>query len=302
METSTHTAELVRIHEKILKESPAEGRYIDIAAGQKIYVIEAGAGPPVVILHGTGAAALTMAPLLEHFEGVRTIFPDLPGAGLSDPVDSDHNAYHDMAVEGTGQMLDALGVEQVSLAGSSGGGVWAIWYALTHPERIERLILLGSAPLLPGTQPPLPLRIMTAPIIGDIITRMPANESTVLQIMGIMGEKETIVNHPQIIEALVASNNDPLASQTARTEFAAFFNLRGFRPNMKIRQDDLAKLGMPTLVIWGDHDPLGGEDVARGVCEAIPNCELAILPAGHVPYLGCPEEAAKRIQDFVLSS
>jgi pimeloyl-ACP methyl ester carboxylesterase len=85
-------------------------------------------------------------------------------------------------------------------------------------------------------------------------------------------------------------------------EYAAFLNLLGFKPNMKIRANDLAKLSMPILVIWRDHDPLGGEDAARGVCEGIPNCELEMLTAGHVPNLGNPEKAAKLIQDFVLSS
>lgn len=142
---------------------------------------------------------------------------------------------------------------------------------------------------------------MVTPIIGHIIARIPANERMVVQMMGMVGEKETIVKYPKMIEALAAGNNDQVATETARTEYSAFFNLLGFRTNMKIRTDDLAKLSLPALVIWGEHDPLGGEDVARIVCEAIPNCELEFLPAGHVPYLGYPETTAKRILDFVLS-
>jgi pimeloyl-ACP methyl ester carboxylesterase len=301
MEKRTHPGEVVRIYERILQESLAEGRYIDISPGHKLHVIEAGMGPPLVMLHGTGAASHTMVPLLEHLEGIRTIVPDLPGNGLSDPIDIGHKRYRDMAVEVTDQILNALGVDQISLAGSSGGGVWSIWYTLAHPERVHRLVLLGATPLLPGTRPPLPLRIMTAPIIGDIMARIPSNERAVLAFMGVMGEKETIINYPKMIEALVASNNDPVAAKTSRAEFSAFLNFLGFKEDMKIRADDLGKLSIPTLMIWGLEDPLGGEKVARAIRELIPNCVLELMPTGHVPWLGYPDKTAKLISDFVLS-
>jgi pimeloyl-ACP methyl ester carboxylesterase len=241
-------------------------------------------------------------PVLEYLDGVHAIVPDRPGHGLSDPVDIGRKSYRDMAVEVTDQILDAVGVDRFSLAGSSGGGVWAIWYALTYPERVQRLILLGSAPLLPGTHAPLPLRLMATPIIGDVLAHMPANERTIVQMMKMVGEGETIVKYPTMIEALIASNNDPVASKAARTEFAAFLNLLGFRANMKIRTDDLAKLSMPTLVIWGDHDPIGEVDVARAASEAIPNCVLEVLPGGHIPWFGYLDKSARLILDFVLSS
>lgn len=302
IEKSAHPDEVVRIHERIFKESSIKERYIDIGVGRKIHVIESGDGPPLVYLHGGGAAAHTALPFLEHLEGIRTIVPDRPGNGLSDPVEIGPKGYRGMAIEATDQILEALGLDQISLAGSSGGGVWAIWYALAHPERVKRLVLLGSAPLLPGTYAPVPLRIMATPIIGDIIARFPSDESTVVQMMAMMGEGETIVKYPKIIEGLAASNNDPVATEATRMEFASYLNLLGFRANMKFQTSDLAKLSMPTLVIWGDHDPLGSVDVARSVCEAIPDCTLALLPAGHVPFLGHPEKAAGLISDFMLSS
>lgn len=298
----THPAEVGRTYEQFLKESPAEGRFIEIDGGHKIHVVEAGAGPPVVMLHGTGAAAYTHLPLLEHLEGVRAIIPDRPGSGLSDPVDIGHKGYREWAVEVLDQILDTLGVDQFSLAGASGGGVWAIWYALTYPERIQRLILLTGIPALPGTHCPLPQRMMATPIIGDIMARLPADEKMIVRFMGMMGEGETIVNHPKLIEALVASNNDPVASKANRRELSALVNVLGFRTNMKIGADDLAQLKMPTLMIWGERDPLGGADVARAVSEAIPNCELEMLPAGHVPWFGHPEKTARLLSDFVLSS
>lgn len=134
MDKSTHPVEVVRTYKQVLKKSAVEGRYIEIDGGHKIHVVEAGTGPPVVMLHSTGTAAYTYLPLLERLEDVRAIAPDRPGSGLSDPFDIGHKGYRDWTVEVMDQILDALGVDQISLAGASGGGVWAIWYALAFPR------------------------------------------------------------------------------------------------------------------------------------------------------------------------
>ena len=298
----THPVDVVQTYERILKQSRAEGSYIEIDGGHKIHVVEAGTGPPVVMLHGTGNAAYTLLPLIERLEGVRAIAPDLPGCGLSDPVEIGHKGYRDRALEVLDQMLDALGLDQISLAGASGGGVWAIWYALANPERVQQLLLLNGIPMLPGTQAGLPMRIYSVPIIGALMARIPTNEKRVVNFMGMMGEKETIVNYPRIIEAFVATSNDPVASKAGRAEFSAFMNFLGFRKNMKIRAEELAQLSMPTLMLWGRRDPLGGADVARAACEAIPNCVLEMLPAGHGPWLGYADKTATLVSQFVLSS
>jgi alpha-beta hydrolase superfamily lysophospholipase len=109
MGRATHPVEVVRAYEQLLKESAAEGRYIEIDGGHKIHVVEVGNGPRLVMLHGTGNAAYTLLPLLDHLEGVRAIAPDLPGCGLSDPLDIGHKGYRDWVLEVLDQMLDALG-------------------------------------------------------------------------------------------------------------------------------------------------------------------------------------------------
>jgi pimeloyl-ACP methyl ester carboxylesterase len=301
MDTSTHPVEVVKAYEEVLKESAVEGRYIEIDGGRKIHVIEAGTGPPLIIQHGSSGGGYPLVPLMQHLDGVRAIAPDRPGNGLSDPVDIGRNGFRDWAVEVMDQILDALGVDQASLAGASGGGVWVIWYALAYPERVPRLILLDGVPSLPGTYCPFPTRLMATPIIGDIIARIPVNDKRVVDFMGMVGEKETIIKYPKIIEALAAENNDSVSSKASRTEMSALVNLLGWRKKMRIRSEDLAQLTMPTLMIWGEWEPMGGADVAQGISEKIPNSVLEMLPAGHVPWFGHPEKTAKLIQDFVLS-
>lgn len=86
-----------------------------------------------------------------------------------------------------------------ALAGGSMGGTWALWYPLEHPERVSRLVLLTGAPLLPGTPAPAPVRIISTPVLGDLLTRiLKPNAKIVVRLMSSMGEKDTIVRYPDL--------------------------------------------------------------------------------------------------------
>jgi pimeloyl-ACP methyl ester carboxylesterase len=148
------------VYERLLGAYPVRRRYLEVPSGRRIHVIEAGEGPPVLHLHGSSTSSLSHLPLLERLQGVRSIAVDRPGFGLSEPVHVAGERFRDAAVEFLDEVLDKLGLETSALAGGSMGATWALWYALARPERVRRLALLGSAPLLPGTRPPVPLRVM----------------------------------------------------------------------------------------------------------------------------------------------
>ncbi len=160
---------------------------IETRRGRRVHVIEAGEGAPVVFLHGSGTSSLSALSLLEHLAGVRIIALDRPGYGLSDPVDVPRERFREAAVEFVDETVDELGLESFALAGGSMGGTWALWYALARPERVRRLALLGSAPLLPGTHAPAPLRVAAAPVVGDVLARvMNPNAKMVVRMMSSM--------------------------------------------------------------------------------------------------------------------
>src|SRR4030095_12381827 len=109
------------------------------------------------------------------------------------------------------------------------GGTWALWYALSPPDRVRRLVLVGAPPLLPGTRAPLPLRVLATPKVGEFLSRkMPSTPKTVVQNLGGMGEKDTIVNYPDHVEALVAAGRDPMASHVSLAELRAAISPLGF--------------------------------------------------------------------------
>jgi len=73
----------------------------------------------------------------------------------------------------------------------------------------------------------------------------------------------------------------------------------GFRRRVILRPEELRQVAVPTLVVWGERDPLGGGPVAQAVTQLIPHARLEVLPTGHAPWLGQPARTAATVMDFV---
>jgi pimeloyl-ACP methyl ester carboxylesterase len=294
-----HPAAVLAVTTRILGRSPARGRQITVGSGRRVHVIETGEGPPIVLLHGTSTSSLLLLPLLERLEGVRAIAVDRPGFGLSDPADVPPEHFRTGAVEFLDQVLDELELDTAALAGSSMGGTWALWYALARPDRLHRLVLLGAAPLLPGTRVPPPLRVLATPVVGELLQRLTTpSPKLVVRMMASMGEQDTIINYPDQIQALVAAGNDPVMSEVNLAELRTTTSPIGLRRSLRVRPDELRQLTVPTLLVWGDHDPVGTVKVAQATAKLIPNAHLEVLPAGHGPWLGNPDRTAELVSKF----
>jgi pimeloyl-ACP methyl ester carboxylesterase len=294
---AAHTADVKTVHEKILSGSSAKNRFINIPIG-RVHVIEAGDGPPVVLFNGSGPSALHMLPLLERIAGAWTIAVDRPGFGLSDPAHVPQNKFRHAAVEFVDGVMDALGVDDAVVGGNSMGGTIATWYALVRPERVRKLLLIGAAPLFPGTSVPGMLRLVTSPI-GTLLGKlMKPSPKLVVKNMKAFGEGETITRYPELIDAQVVAGGDKTYVDTSTSELKTIISVRGFRSEFLLGDADLAKIKAPTQIVWGTNDPLGGIEVAKTVAGAIPDSRLEILDAGHGPWFGHPEEVAKLIAEF----
>jgi pimeloyl-ACP methyl ester carboxylesterase len=265
-------------------------------------VIDAGEGPPVVHLHGNNTSSLSHLMLVEHLTGVRSYLVDRPGFGLSDPETFPRRTFRRCAVRFVDEVLDELGLESAVLAGASGGGTWAIWYALDRPERVRGLIMLGSVPLLPGARIPIGIRLMATPVLGNVLSRaLRPDRQMLLRLMSSVGEGDTIVRHPDLLESLIDAARDPVATATNVAEFRALLSPFGVRTATRIRPADLRQVTVPTLMIWGDHDPVVPVADAQAAADLIPDVRLEVLPAGHVPQLGNPDRVAQLLEEFARS-
>jgi pimeloyl-ACP methyl ester carboxylesterase len=291
---------MVEANDRMLAGSQVSDRQVELASGRRVHILERGEGPPLVLLHGTGTSSLSWLPLLEPLSGVRAIAVDRPGFGLSEPLRVPRERFRAAAIEFVDQVLDELDLESATLAGASMGGTWALWYALARPERVHGITLLGAPPLLPGTRVPPPLRLMAMPLLGDVLARFPRpTPKAVVRFLSSMGEGDTIVRYPDLIQAQVSAGKDPLASATSLAEFRAALSPLGFRGSMRLREQELQRLTLPTLLLFGDHDPVASVETARTIAGLLPDAQLEILPGGHVPYFGSPERSAELVSAFV---
>jgi pimeloyl-ACP methyl ester carboxylesterase len=300
-----HPVEVRQVYERVLAGTSVHSRWVETPAAGRVHLLETGTGDPAVVLHGTGNSAGFLLPLLDQLQGVHAIAPDLPGVGLSDPVDLPRARYRETAVAWLDGLLETLELRAATLAGHSGGGVWALWYALAHPDRVKRLVLLGP-PALPGTRCPLPIRLAVTPGLGKLLSRLaPPSPRAVLRLASVMGERATLAAHPDLVDLLVAEGRDPIADRAAKAELRALISPfalltpSGFRRRARLQPHELGRLAMPTLVIWGERDPLGGVPVAQALTRLIPDARLEVLPTGHGPWLGRPVETATAITDFL---
>ena len=110
----------------------------------KIYYRDSGEGTPLVLIHGNYGSSTWWKPLLGKVSDHRTVAPDLPGFGKSEKPETDHmiptySSYLD-------DFLNELGIEKFRLIGHSLGGAISLQYALDHPEKVEKLILVDPSP------------------------------------------------------------------------------------------------------------------------------------------------------------
>ncbi|MDQ6846476.1 MAG: alpha/beta hydrolase [Candidatus Dormibacteraeota bacterium] len=239
-------------------------------------VLDSGAGPAVILLHGWGATKELMNPVAQRLSGYRVVIPDLPGFGTTQPPPQawgvDEYAAWVLA------LLDRLGINRVHVVGHSNGGRIAIALAAAHPARVDRLVLTDSAGIRPRRGVRYQLRVRTFKLLRAASRWgwLPA---------GMRREAERRA-------AQRGSADYRSASGTLRASMVRLVNA-DMRPQ-------LALLSASTLIIWGDRDhetPLGD---ARTMEALIPDAGLVVFEgAGHFAYAEQPDRFCRIVDVFL---
>jgi 2-hydroxymuconate-semialdehyde hydrolase len=136
--------------------NPEVARTVD-AAGIRTNVHDVGSGSPVLLIHGSGPGVSAWANwrlvMPELAKQARVIAPDMVGFGFTDRPAGQRYDMDTWVAQAIG-VLDALDVAQADLVGNSFGGALALALTIRHPERVRRLVLMGSVgvpfPITPG--------------------------------------------------------------------------------------------------------------------------------------------------------
>ena len=267
------------------------------AAGMNTFYLEAGQGPPVVLLHGLGATNASMLPTFwELARDHRVIAPDLPGFGdSSKPIRSDDAAFY---ARWAAAFLDELGIECAFMIGNSMGGRVAIEAALAHPERVERLALLAPSPAFLKKREMVGVVRLLRPELA--LVPVPLPRALVLRNL-----KAMFARPERLEDAWYQAAVDEFLRvfSTPRGRIAFFSAARQIYLEEPHGDsgfwDRLPGLSRPALFVWGDHDRLVPASFARHVQKAVPEAESVVLDGcGHVPQFELPDRTHALVRDF----
>jgi pimeloyl-ACP methyl ester carboxylesterase len=262
------------------------------------FYLEAGAGPPVVLLHGLGATNASMLPTLaELARDHRVLAPDLPGFGDSGkPVRAYHPGFF---ARWLAAFLDAVGTPRAILVGNSMGGRIAIEAGLCMPERVEALVLFAPSLAFKRFREATPLVRLLAAELGAMPMIMP--RPIVMTALRLMFAKP---------ERLADAWYDAAADEfqrvfaTPRGRMAFFSAAREIYLEEAHGEsgfwDRLPALRRPALFLWGDADQLVPCRFARHVEAVLEHAESVVLPdCGHVPQFEHPLRTHALVRAFL---
>lgn len=263
-----------------------ESHYLTVG-GYRMHLLEAGAGPAVLLLHGFAGSAEEWRATGERLAhaGYRAIAVDALGFGRSDkPGDAPYSLR--LAADLYAALLDALGVGRAAVVAHSMGGKYALAMALTHPTRVASLALAATDGFVEAS----PLTRMGGwPLVGAALLWLSARPAVVRTMLGAaFYAPQTNLSAEMLARARAAlAGPDNRRSLTAISRRYDATDLR--RTGLAAR---LGELRAPTLLVWGAADrvfPL--ETTGRAAAAAIPGARLAVIPrCGHFPHLEAPRQ------------
>lgn len=233
----------------------------------------AGAGPPLVFLHGLGGDAACWRPQLEAFGGRhRAIAWDMPGYGGSEPLDE--MTFPGLAAS-LSELLDDLRVDRVHLVGHSMGGMVAQEFAAGWPERLRSLTLSGTSAAF-GRADGAWQRAFVAERLAPLDRGLRLADLAPELLRGLLGADP---DPEGVRQAIASMARVPEATYRAAVRCLITFD----------RRAALGRISVPTLLLAGERDPVAPPATMERMAARVAGARFVVLPgAGHLANLECP--------------
>jgi pimeloyl-ACP methyl ester carboxylesterase len=245
--------------------------------------------PVMLFVHGLGGNLTHFEYLVAPFrkDGWRVCGLDLPGFGVSGKPQREYTmTYLSGAVVA---LMDHLGIESASLCGHSLGGLVCSVVGLEYPQRADRLVLLSTAGLF---KMPLPLQVAARTMMrrGLVAFALERNARRLLDLVFAQSNPRT----ERFIEQSLTRPDDRFVADLARVMWAARRDLTRYH-----LLDQVERLRMPVLVIWGGKDRLLPFKEVPAWAARLPDGELEVFEAcGHMSLIEEPDRVVARMKAF----
>lgn len=265
---------------------------------QRITYRTAGSGPVLLLIHGMAGSATTwrqvMPGLAQRFT---VVAPDLLGHGRSDKPQADYSlgAFASTLRD----LLVVLGHERATVVGQSLGGGVAMQFSYQYPERTERLVLVGSGGL--GREVNPLLRLLSRPG-SEAVLRLGCAAPVRGAIESIGSAAARVGFRPAPVVAELWRSYTSLGDGPTRQAFLRTLRAVVDRGGQAVSASNRLHLAaeVPTLIVWGDVDPIIPVAHAHAAHASIPSSRLEIFEGvGHYPHCESPERFVEVLSDFI---
>jgi proline iminopeptidase len=285
-------------------DAVAEVRWVEVPDAS-LFVRTVGAGPPIIVIHGgPGTIDHTyLRPSMDRLADVaRLVYYDQRGHGRSrGELDPAHITV-DRFVADLKAVCDALRLGAVTLLGHSWGGHLALRFAVRHPDRVTRIVLMNTGPVSKRDHDEFlsfrrqrgerhieeQRQLLSSPAYADGDPQLEADLLRRVFSIGIVHPMDVARLHLRVTHENVLRGRI-IAQRLEETLFSQPFDLL----------TELANLEAPTLVLHGDHDfvPVSA---AEHIAAALPRGRLVVLPAcGHFAFLEATDAVQNEIAAFM---
>jgi pimeloyl-ACP methyl ester carboxylesterase len=259
-----------------------------VVNGVRTRVLEAGSGPALVLLHGTGGHAETycrnIGPLSEHFH---VLAMDLVGHGFSGRPDDIDYTVADYANHVVG-LLDTLAIDRAHVSGESLGGMVSAWIGIAHPGRVDKVVMNTGTLARPdaaGQAQLDDLEQRTLALARDGVTR-----EAVRHRMNWLVADPSRMTDEMIDCRLRIYEQEGMLDSVARIMSGVVCMLRGDNGDEYMAPGVLKTLERPTLVLWTEDNPGQTTELARKVSADIPDGRFEVLSdCAHWPQFERPD-------------
>ena len=281
-------------HERPIFEGMEE-HWATVSGGRLRYLV-GGNGRPLLLVHGIAASSFSFrfncAQLMREFQ---VFVPDLMNVGYSERIAGLDGSLSATAAR-LAEFLENVGLEKADILGSSHGGAVVLKLATLVPERFERLLLVS--PANPFARQYLPVVRFYLSAIGRMFIRLaPFTPGRVWD----YGIGRMYANPRGMAAGTGIGYARPL--RVKGTMQYLLSSLRTFNEDVEGLRDQLATIAkIPTLLIWGDRDPVveiqSGHQLKRAL-----GADMVVMPGiGHLPYEEAPQEFNRVVLDYLRAN
>lgn len=271
--------------------------YVDVG-GFRLHYYEAGDGPAVVMLHGGGPGASAWSNFGRNLpvfaKSYRTILVDQPGFGESDKPEITKQ-YFTFSADAVCALLDKLGIERAHLVGNSLGGGTAVRFALRHPSRAGRLVLMAPGGLSLNVFSPDPTEGIKK-LYAFAASPGPSKEKLKDFLKTLVYNQDLVTD--ELVDERFRHASDPESLRAMASMGASFTRPATAEDGMLWRE--AYRLRQRVLLIWGREDRVNPLDGALAAMKLIPRAELHVFGrCGHWAQLERFDEFNRLTMDFL---